>query len=379
MAVPNMIVTLVANTTKYAAGLRKASGQTKTFGSVAMSAFKMAGKAALGLGVAMLTAIPALANMGAESRKADVQLKFMLENMEGIGAATNKTVKRMDAYSKKVSIATGVDDEQVKAVQKKLLMFKNVRKSADDMGGAFDRATLAAVDLASAGFGEMETNAVKLGKMLENPLKNLNAMNKAGVIFTDTEKKKIKKLVESGKLLDAQDLILGSIEKRVGGLAEAAATPFEKMMQQFNDMGDTIGDALLTPLEDMNIEISKWISSPQGKKDLKDIVDSFVIMATAIKDASKFIMDVKKVMDDITKNNKWFFDGIRMWVDATIPSANSFNSGNPSAPGGNGAGVPKPRRASVVNVNFNAPVDSVSAGREVARVLSDYNRVRGIA
>jgi hypothetical protein len=202
-------------------------------------------------------------------------------------------------------------------------------------------------------------------------------MNRAGIIFTDTEKKKIKKLVESGKLLDAQDLILGSIEKRVGGLAEAAATPFEKMMQQFNDMGDTIGEALLTPLEDMNIEISKWISSPQGKKDLKDIVDSFVIMATAIKDASKFIMDVKKVMDDITKNNKWFFDGIRMWVDATIPSANSFNSGNPSAPGGNGAGVSKPRRASVVNVNFNAPVDSVSAGREVARVLSDYDRTRG--
>ena len=35
-------------------------------------------------------------------------------------------------------------------------------------------------------------------------------------------------------------------------------------------------------------------------------------------------------------------------------------------------------RAGGVVVNFNAPVDSVSAGREVARVLSDYNRANGL-
>lgn len=372
MAVPNMIVTLVANTTKYAKGLRNAAGNTKTFGTVALGAFRAVSAAALGLGVAMLRAIPTLANMGAESRKADIQLKFMLENMEGIGFATNKTVARMADYAKKVAMATGVDDEQVKAVQKKLLVFESIRKTADDMGGAFDRATDAAIDLAAAGFGDMETNAVKLGRMLENPLKNLDAMNRAGIVFTDTEKKKIAALVKSGKLLDAQDLILESIEKRVGGLAEASATPFDKMMQQFRDMGDTIGDAILPELEDMNIEISKWLSSEQGKKDLKDIVDSFVTMAGAIKEASKFIMDVKKVLDDITKNNKWFFDGLKLWTDATF-GVNTFNSGNPSAPGG-----PAPRTAGApIVVNFNTPVDSVSAGREIARVLSDYDRARG--
>jgi ribosomal protein S13 len=374
MAVPNMIVTLVANTTKYAKGLRDAAGRTKTFGTVAVTAFRTAAGAAVGLGIALLRAIPTLANMGAESRKADIQLKFMLENMEGIGVETNKTVARMAEYAKQVSKATGIDDEQVKAVQRKLLVFKSVRSTADEMGGAFDRATDAAIDLAAAGFGDMETNAVKLGRMLENPLKNLDAMNRAGIVFTDTEQRKIEKLVKSGKLLEAQDLILESIETRVGGLAEAAATPFERMMQQFNDMGDTIGEALLGPLEDMNTEISKWIATPEAKKDLQDIVDGFVIIATAIGDAAKFMKDVKTTLDDITKNNKWFFDGLRLWVDATFPNANTFNSGNPSAPGG-----PRPiaPTRTPITVNFNTPIDSVSAGREIARVLSDYDRARG--
>jgi hypothetical protein len=45
---------------------------------------------------------------------------------------------------------------------------------------------------------------------------------------------------------------------------------------------------------------------------------------------------------------------------------------------GSGPTTPADRLGAQVNVNFYTPVDSVSAGREVARVLSDYNRVSGI-
>lgn len=373
MAVPNMIVTLVANTTKYANGLRSAAGETQKFGKAARIGFAVARNAILGIGTALIAVIPKLANMGAESRRADIQLKFMLENMEGIGVATNNTVKRMAEYAKRVAFATGIDDEQVKTVQKKLLMFKSVRKSADEMGGSFDRATDAAIDLAAAGFGEMETNAVRLGRMLENPLKNLDAMNRAGVVFSDTEKKKIQELVKSGKLLQAQDIILESIENRVGGLAEESATPFEKMMQRFADIGDTIGEEMLIPLEKMNEEIDKWISSPQGKKDVRELVDAFVSIANALREGSNFARDTKKFMDDITANNKWFFDLIRNWA------VDTFNLPSTPTPSGELPIVADRPRASGITVNFNAPVDSVAAGREVARVLADYDRARGRA
>jgi hypothetical protein len=124
MAASNMIVTLAMNATKYASGLRKAAGQTNTFGTMSTKAFNLVRGAALAMTVAAIRYIPILANMGAESRKADIQLRFMLENMNGVSAATDKTVKRMAEYADQVNKATGIDDEQVKAVQRKLLVFK---------------------------------------------------------------------------------------------------------------------------------------------------------------------------------------------------------------------------------------------------------------
>lgn len=371
MAVPNMIVTLVANTTKYASGLRKASKDTMSFGKVAQMGFTAARTAVLGMGVALVKIIPALANMGAESRKADIQLKFMLENMQGISAATNGTVKRMAEYAKRVSVATGIDDESIKAVQKKILVFKSLRETADKLGGTFDRATKAAIDLAAAGFGDAEANAIKLGRVLEDPIKNMNALSRAGITFTAEEKKKIAVLVESGKLLQAQEIVLKSIENRVGGLAEASATPFEKMVQQFQEMGDTIGEAMLPKLEDMNTEISKWLSSKQGKKDLEDTVDAFVTIAGALKEAANFVRDVKKVLDDITKNNKWFFDGLRIWADANIPGQNTFNSGNRSAPGG----ATKPTTARSTTVNVTGITPSATIGKTVISAVKTAERL----
>jgi len=301
--------------------------------------------------------------------------------MQGVSAATDATVKRMDAYAQQVSLATAVDDEQIKAVQKKLLMFKAVRKSVDEMGGSFDRATSAAIDLAAGGFGDMEANAVKLGRMLQSPTTSLSALSKAGVVFTDVEKKKIVQLAESGKLLEAQDLILGKIEGRVKGLAEESATPFEKMMTALQQIGDSIGDALLVPLDKMNEKIKVWLSSPQSKKDIQTITDAFVAMGDALLWVSELVMNIKAGMDAVTKFNEGWVTAWRNWQNGVLgitpaPSGNrSGAGGHPGGlhPGGNhsGPGGPAPI------INFNVPIDSVSAGREVSRVLNEYNRSNG--
>jgi len=376
MAASNMIVTLAMNASKYASGLRKAAGQTNTFGSLSTKAFNLVKGAMLGLTLASIRYIPVLANMGAESRKADIQLRFMLENMNGISAATDKTVKRMAAYADEVNKATGIDDEQVKAVQRKLLVFKTLRDTADELGGTFDRATAAAIDLAAGGFGTMETNAIKLGRVLQDPTKNLTALSRAGITFTEVEKRKITRLQESGRLLEAQNIVLKSIEDRVMGLAEESATPFERMTAQFNQIGDAIGEAMLPALEDVNIEISKWLSTPQGRKDVENIADGFVAAAIGIKDMAMFLKDVKQFLDDITNFNIGWVQELENFTNRLIGRPNGGS--NPSSPGGNPSAPGGARSTSSAPViNFNAPIDSVSAGREVARVLADYNRANG--
>lgn len=379
MAVPNMIVTLAMNATKYASGLKRASTETTAFGRFTSRAFDIAKTAFIGLTLSAIRMIPVLAQMGAESRKADIQLRFMLENMQGIGSATDATIKRMDVYAQKVNVATGIDDEQVKAVQRKLLVFKSLRKTADQLGGTFDRTTSAAIDLAAAGFGDMEANAIKLGRVLQDPIKNLTALNRAGIVFTESEKRKITALQESGKLLEAQNVVLGSVENRVKGIAEASATPFEKMNAQFQQIGDSIGTAMLPALESMNKQVSTWLSTPQGRQDVQAIADAFVAAAYGIRDMAKFLGQVRNLLDQI----KPFTDLLKLIGDTILQRQFSFlqlpgqlsganTGGNRGGGGGGGVG------ASVAPIiNFNTPIDSVSAGREIARVLSDYNRASG--
>lgn len=180
---------------------------------------------------------------------ADNRLQKIAESMGIFGDETDKVTARLGAFAEQTMKATAIDDEQIKATQAKLLTFKNLAQTADVVGGAMDRATLAAIDLAAAGFGSAETNAVQLGKALQDPIKGITALARAGVTFTAEEKEKIKALVESGKLLEAQNMVLGAIETQVGGTAEATATGSSKMTAAFGELTEKLGTALLPVFE----------------------------------------------------------------------------------------------------------------------------------
>ena len=70
-------------------------------------------------------------------------------------------------------------------------------------------------------------------------------------------------LVESGKQLEAQEMILAAIEKQVGGTAEATADSSAKMSLGFADLKETLGLALLPAFDALNgylAGFAKWAS-----------------------------------------------------------------------------------------------------------------------
>jgi hypothetical protein len=184
-----------------------------------------------------------------EAQQANNRLDAVAKSMNLFGAATDQVTDRLKAFAETNERSLAVDADIIKATQAKLLTFKNLAQTADVVGGAMDRATLAAIDLAAAGFGSAETNAVQLGKALQDPIKGITALARSGVTFTEQEKEKIKALVASGKLLQAQNLILTAIETQVGGTAEATATGSQKMALAFLAMQDALGEALMPVFE----------------------------------------------------------------------------------------------------------------------------------
>ena len=205
------------------------------------------------------------------------KLENVTKSMGLFGDHAMDVAQRLEELSGAQQLQLGIDDDTIKSTQIKLLTFANLAKTAGTAGGMFDRASLAAQDLAAAGFGSAETNAVQLGKALNDPVKGITALARSGVTFTEQEKIKIENLVKSGKLLDAQNMVLGAIETQVGGTAAAGVTASDKMQQGFNQIKETLGLALLPAFNQVGDYIStKFIPY------IKDFIERFKEGKTAL-------------------------------------------------------------------------------------------------
>jgi hypothetical protein len=260
------------------ASAKQQFGQLQSSSDKAQFAIRKAAVPA-GLALGALGGFMINAAKGAEeARIATAALDNVLDSM-GFGEATD----RVSAYAESLEKTIAVDADVIKRTQTKLATFSELTKTVDKAGGSFDRATKAALDMAAAGFGTAEGNAVQLGKALQNPVKGIAALAKSGIDFTDVEKEKIKVLVESGKELQAQDMILKAIEKQVGGTAEESASSFEKMKFAIAGVSDTFGDMMLPVIDALAPKLaafSAWAS--ENPELLKVVVGGLAAVAAAI-------------------------------------------------------------------------------------------------
>lgn len=217
--------------------LKKFSAEAKSSMSEAAQTFAMAGAAAVGLGTSIYLGFQ-------RAEQANKRVFAIAKSMGLFGSETGKVTKRLTDLGDALERETGLTAESIKETQAKLLTFSQIAKTADEAGGAFDRATQAAIDMGAAGFGEATQNAVQLGKALQDPIKGITSLARSGITFTKQEKEKIRALVESNRMLEAQDMILSAVETQVSGTAAATATSTTKMKNALGEVLDIVGEGL---------------------------------------------------------------------------------------------------------------------------------------
>lgn len=242
--------------------LDNAQKDIDTFGKKAGKAFdglaKAGRKVALGIGAVGIAAVAVgkdLIEAGEAAATSNARIDQIAESMELFGDEAKVATKRIKDLANQIARKTGIDQNQIKQAQATLLTFSEIAETAGDVGSSFDRATQAAIDLAAAGFGTAETNAVQLGKALNDPITGLTALTRSGVTFTEQQKELIASLVESGNTLEAQDMILAAIETQVGGTAEATANASDRMSVAFSQLQERLGEKLLPVFE----KVTNWI------------------------------------------------------------------------------------------------------------------------
>jgi len=210
---------------------------------------KTAKTLALGVGAAFAT--HAVVDWIGEAENAQAVSAKLGQTLSNAGDSSGAWAKQAESLAGSLQKQTGIDDEVIKGGQAILATFHDVSGAAGQQAGIFDEATKAAVDLSAAGFGSVDSAATMLGKALQDPVKGITALSRAGVQFTDDQKAQIKALTESGQALEAQKIILGEVESQVGGTAAASATAGAKMAASFGDAKESIGAALLPVLEQL--------------------------------------------------------------------------------------------------------------------------------
>lgn len=186
-----------------------------------------------------------------DARESNRIARITAQAIRSTGGAAKVSAKQVGDLATAISNKTGADDEAIQSGANLLLRFSGIRNELGKGNKIFDRATTSVVDMAAAmNKGVVSEQGIAsaskaLGKALADPEKGLLGLRKAGVLFTDQQVEQIKTLVESGKTLEAQKIILDEVAKKTGGAAKAGADPMQRLQTIIGNAGETIGNALL--------------------------------------------------------------------------------------------------------------------------------------
>ncbi len=232
-----LVVPIIADTSGLTRGLTQGTSGLRKFGKMAAI---VGGAAALGGLVATL-------KIGVDefmtAQKVMAQTGAVLKSTGGAANVTSKQITDMSTSLMKLS---GIDDEAIQSGQNLLLTFTKIRNETGKGNNIFDQATVAMTNLSVAMGKDLSSSAILVGKALNDPVKGVGALSRAGVQFTASQKDTIKALVDSGNVMGAQKMILKELETQFGGSAKAAGQTLPGQLNILKETFRNVAAGLVT-------------------------------------------------------------------------------------------------------------------------------------
>jgi phage-related minor tail protein len=237
------------------------------------------------IGRALTVGFTAAAGIGAlvlrntlEAEKAQAQLAAALKSTAG---AAGLTQVQLNDMADELSSLTVIEDDAITSAQALLLTFTKIG------GDVFPDAIRAAADMSTALGTDLQGAVTQLGKALNDPLKGITALGRAGVQFSADQKAMIEALVETGRVADAQRLILAELETQFGGSAVAARDTLGGALEALKNTvgnlleGDTGGNGLQAAKEAVE-ELNAQLSSAQIKSAFAQSIEDATLKVAGL-------------------------------------------------------------------------------------------------
>jgi len=231
---------------------------------------------ARGVGLAFAAAGAAIIAAGSQAVQVLAEEERLLAQttaaIKSTGGAAQVTARHIVDLSNSMEGLTTIDNAVIQGAANLMLTFTNVRNEIGKNNDVFDQAIKQAANMSVALGTDAKSAAMQLGKALNDPAEGMAKLARAGVQFTDDQKKMVKQLQESGDMLGAQKIILAELEKQFGGSAEAVRGTFTGAMTNLENV-----------LEDLNKGIFAG-ALPVMTEMINGIADSLSGLTDAVTD-----------------------------------------------------------------------------------------------
>src|SRR3990167_7085634 len=206
---------------KAGAGLGKDLKSGLSGAATALTGINLASVGVAGAIIGVAAALKYSVEQAAEAEKIMAVTESVIKST---GGAAGLTAEQISNMAGRLSQLNAIDDETIQSAQNLLLTFKKIK------GEGFEAASQAAIDLSVVMGIDLRGAAMMVGKALEDPVRGVTALRRAGGSFTAEQQKMIKRLVETGRAAEAQEMILAELNSQVGGAGVAVAKTYAGQM-----------------------------------------------------------------------------------------------------------------------------------------------------
>lgn len=186
--------------------------------------------------------------------------------LESSGHVAGVTAEHVEILAKRLAELTGQSSASVQAVENLLLGFTDIRDVGADK--IFDQAARASINLAAKLGTDLPSATKTLGKALQNPIRGVQALTRAGVVLEDSQAKLVKRLVKAGDQIGAQKVILQAVNAFTQGAAETDtfARHLARLRNNLLELGANIESNFLPALTKTVDQINAWVTSADNQK-----------------------------------------------------------------------------------------------------------------
>jgi hypothetical protein len=217
--------------------------------------------------------------------------------LKSTGFAAGLTASELDRMARALQDSTRFSDDNIASAQNALLTFTKIGRET------FPEATKAVLDFAQANGVDATGAAQLLGRALNDPIRGVTQLSRAGIQFTEQQKNQIEALVKTGQTAQAQAIILQQLSVATGGSAEAAAKgtgAFAQLKNTFSNVAAAVGQEIAPAFILVAQKLNDFLKIIRDNPAITAFIGRALVAATAIAGIATAVGSVLILLPSLT-------------------------------------------------------------------------------